>query len=292
MKKAADIAVQNSLTKVFFLEKKLLSSDQNELEMISVQLPRKNSMFVRSSDGSICELLQFNEKHRSWFLNNTVCCNGKIYFTSKIDPLFIFLQYVEEHCKTKAKPLDQIMESSAEIFIDTLKLQQMRMVADQKGPEDLKAFMFNEEKTLKWLKKKFELIQSSLRDQNIISSGVSSMNFVKSSIDAQSAMDEDAVAEAALGIISEYISLDFIEKLDEMYGISKKSLEPIAQKRKSEAAGEDSDRKKVKLEEQENHCEVASGNVFKKIEKVTTKSKALEKAAKGSKAINSFFAKK
>lgn len=260
--------------------------------MTSVQLPRKKSMFVRSSDGSLYELLQFNEKYRSWFLNQTVCSNGKIYFTSKLDPLFIFLQYLEEQCKTKAKPLDQIMEGSAEIFIDTLKLQQMRMVADQKGPDDLKAFMFNEEKTLKWLKKKFELIQNSLRDQNIISSGVSSMNFVKSSTDAESSIDEDAVAEAALGIISEYISLDLIEKLDEIYGISKKSLEPITQKRRSEAAGEDGDRKKIKLEGQENHCEVAPGNVAKKEAKLTTKSKAFEKAAKGSKAISSFFAKK
>lgn len=257
--------------------------------MISIQLPRKTSMFIKSSDG-IYELLQFNEKHRSWFLDNTVCSNGKIYITSKIDPLFIFIQYLEEHCKTRAQPLDQIMPDSADIFINTLKLEQMKMVSDQKGPAFLKAFLFNEEKTLKWLKKKFILIQSSLRDQNIISSGASSMNFVKSSLDFE-AVDEDAIAETALGIISEYISLDLIGKLDEIYGISKKSLESTTQKRKSEADTINGDRKRLKIEEEENLAALKEVNVKKDV-KVTTKSKALEKAAKGSKAINSFFAKK
>ena len=247
-------------------------------------------MFIKSSDDSIYELLQFNEKHRSWFLDDTVCSNGKIYYTTRIDPLFIFLQYLEKHCKTKAQPLDQIMEGSAVIFVNFLKLQQMKMVADQKGPDDLKAFLFSEEKTLKWLKKKFTLTQESLRNQSIVSSGVSSMNFVKSSID-HGAVDEEAITETALGIISEYISLDLIEKLDEVNGISKKSLDPISQKRKSEVDIINGDRKKIKIEEQEN-LDAKQPNVVKKEVKITTKSKALEKAAKGSKAINSFFTKK
>lgn len=250
-------------------------------------------MFVKSSDGAIYELLQFNEKHRSWFLDDTVCSNGRIYVTSKIDPLFIFLQYLEEHCKTRAQPLDQILQGSAGIFVDVLKPQQMKMVADQKGPDDLKAFMFNEEKSLKWLQKKFELLQNSLRDQSIISSGASSMNFVKSSSEANSeAVDEDAIAEATLGIISEYISLDLIEKLDAVYDISKKSASQTTQKRKSEVSGKDGDCKRLKVEDQENLLDIAPAIVIKKEVKVTTKSKALEKAAKGSKAINSFFTKK
>mgnify|MGYP007092094476 CR=1 FL=1 len=53
----------------------------------------------------------------------------------------------------------------------------------------------------------------------------------------------------------------------------------------------DVDRKRIKVEEQENL--VSPTNLVKSKEsKVTTKSKALEKAAKGSKSISSFFAKK
>lgn len=251
-------------------------------------------MFVKSND-DIYELFQFSEKHRSWFLDSTVCSNGKIYMTSQIDPLFIFLQYLEKHCKTKAQPLDQIMEGEAGIFMNVLKLQQMKMVADQKGSDDLKAFTYNGEKTVKWLKKKFDLILNSLLEQNIVSTGSSSMNFVKSSTDvkADEETDEDALKEAALGIISEYISLDLVEKLDCFYGISEKLKDPIAQqKRKSEAHDRDGDRKRIKMEEQENFSDLSPTNVSKAPSKVTTKSKAFEKAAKGSKSINSFFNKK
>lgn len=259
------------------------------MEIYSIELPRKKSMFVKTN-GSVLELVQFNEKHRSWFLDETVSSNGKIYMTSKIDPLFIFLQYLERECKTRAQPLDQILEGSSVIFIEVLKMEQLKLVADQKGSDDLKAFMFNEEKTLKWLKKKFALIKDTLRDQNIISSGSSSMNFVKSSLECNT-VDEDSLAEAALGIISEYISSELIEKLDEFYGISEKSKEPVNQKRKSEVVGSEGDRKRIKVEEEDNLPEI-SPKIIKVAPKITTKSKALEKAAKGSKAISSFFTKK
>lgn len=257
--------------------------------MISVNFPRKSSMCVKSQDGSIYELLSYSEKHRSWFLNNSVCSNGKIFLTTKIDPLFIFIQYVENHCKERAQPLDQIMEESAEMFLEVLNPEQMKIVADQKGPENIKAFLYNEEKVLKWLKKKFEIVKASLRDQRITTSA-SSSNYVKSSVEETT--DEDALAETALGVISEYISLDLIEKLDDFYGISKKSKEPIAQKRKAEMIGNEEGLKRIKIEEQENLSEESTVNAPKAPPKATTKSKALEKAAKGSKAISSFFTKK
>lgn len=278
----------NFIIKYFLVEQVLAtSSSQVELEIIPIQLPRKKIVVLKPRDGAIYELLQFNEKHRSWFLNDTVCSNGKLYLPTKIDPLFVFLQYTEEHCQTKAQPLDQIMRDSAEIFIEVLKVKQMAMVADQKGPADLKAFMWNETKALKWLKKKFQLIKTSLKEQKIISGGASSMNFVKSSIESSS-VDENDLDEAALGIISEYISLDMIEKLDKDLGISERSNSSANQKRKSEGFhGVDS--KRIKIEDLEN---ISVSNSVKNPPKLTTKAKALEKAAKGSKSISSFFTKK
>lgn len=282
------VYIFNSTFTTFSVEQ-LLSEDQNCLDIKEIELPRKKSLFV-TSNNQIFELLQFNEGHRSWFLDETVASNGKIYLTSRVDPLFIFLQFLERDCTKQAQPLEQITDGEARIFIDVLKMDQMRLVADQKGPDDLKAFKFNEEKTLSWLKKKFTLIKTSLKQQSIISSGSSSMNFVKSSLEVEE-VDEDAIAEAALGIISEYISLELIEKLDSFYGISEKSKEPASQKRKSEAGQNEGDKKRIKIEEQENLPEEPPKNV-KAAPKVTTKAKALEKAAKGSKAISSFFTKK
>jgi len=261
---------------------------EDELKFVNIELPRKTSMFAVGNN-QIYELLQFSEKHRSWFLDETVCSNGKIYLTTKIDPLFVFIQLLDRDCKTRAQPLDQVMAGSAGIFIPVLKMDQMRLVSDQKGPDDLKAFIFNETKTLKWLKKKFSLIQNSLRKQKIITSGAASMNFVQSSLDSN---DEEAITEAALGIISEYISLELMEKLDQFYGISEKSSHPIAQKRKSDALSKEPDSKKIKVEGQENL--LTESNQAAKVQppKQTSKTKAFEKAAKHTKSISSFFTKK
>jgi len=245
-------------------------------------------MFI-AADDQIYELLVFNEKFRSFFIDNAVYANGKIYLTSKFDPLFVFIQFLEENCKTRAAPLDQLLEGNANIFFDYLKIDQMKLVADQKGSEDLKAFMFNEEKVLKWLKIKFKRIVESLKAQNIISAGASSMNFVQSTLDSNNTENQDEIESTALGIISEYISLDLYDKLDKIYGISEKSKEPIVQKRKSKADNLP-DSKKVKSENDDVLKEI---NPVKQQPKAAPKNAAkLEKAAKGTKSISSFFTKK
>jgi ribonuclease H2 subunit B len=258
-------------------------------EILKIQLPRKTSLFINSSEG-IYELLQFNEKHRCFFIENTLCSNGKIYMATKVDPLFIFIQYLEEHCKTRAQPLDQILEGKAVIFADVLKMSQMKMVADQKGSDILKAFKYNEEKVLKWLKIKFVRIQESLKQQKIISAGSSSLNFVQSTLDDNQMENDDEIAATALGIISEYISLDLYEKLDAFYGISEKTKEPISQKRKSGNGNKEPDSKKFKTEDDD----LAKENVkTQPVAKTASKNSAkLEKAAKGSKSISSFFTRK
>lgn len=244
------------------------------------------------SEDSVYEVLQFNEKNRCFFIDNTVSSNGKVYITTKIDPLFIFIQFIEEHCKTRAQPLEQILDGNSHIFLDVLKTEQMKLVADQKGPEDLKAFMFNEEKVIKWLKIKFKRTRDNLKAQQIINAGSSSMNFVQSKLNSEDSENDDEIDSTALGIISEYISLDLYEKLDKIYGISEKSKEPISQKRKSTVNEHEPDSKKIKSEPEEilkeNNSMAAKGQQVKS-NKNTAK---LEKAAKGSKSISSFFTKK
>jgi ribonuclease H2 subunit B len=257
---------------------------------VKIELPRKTSFFIKTRD-EIFELLQFNEKHRSFFINNTVSSNGKIYVSSKIDPLFVFIQYVELHCKTKAQPLAQIFDGNSSIFLDVLKSEQMRLVADQKGPDDLQAFIFNEEKVIKWLKVKFERLKDVLKQKNIISSGSASLNFVQSSLNTNDEDMNDEIEATALGIISEYISLDLYEKLDAIYGISEKSKEPIAQKRKSGLNETEPDSKKIKTSPDDVLKET---NVVKAKQpnKSSAKNQKLEKAAKGTKSISAFFSKK
>ena len=222
-----------------------------------------------------------------------MCSNGKLYLTTRIDPMFIFIQYIEEHSKTRAQPLDQIFAGNETKFLEYFTNSQMKMVADQKGSDDLKAFIYNEHKTLKWLKKKFTMLMKSLIQQNIISTGATSSNYVKSTTPGGDAIDEDAVKETALGIIQEYISLDLYEKLDTFYGITAKSEEKNTQKRKSEVThGKQPKSKKIKMEDHENNVDDNVVVPVKAPPKPSNKDVKLLKASKGTKSISSFFAKK
>lgn len=285
-------SIVNSLNSVQLLDQLLTADEVVDLSIVKIQLPRKTSTFIKSSNGEILELLQFNEKHRSWFIDDSLSSSGKIFVASKFDPIFLFLQYLEKHCSEKAQPLDQILDPEADIFLDKFSMKQLRFVADQKGPDDLKAFVLNEEKALKWLKKKFELTKASLVQQKIVSSGIASANFVQSTL-LESDNDTEAVDEAALGILSEYISTDFTEKLDKLLGISERSSDPTTNKRKSDILS-GGDVKRIKIEEQENSLDTFNtpSKPLTPAAKVTSKTKALEKAAKGTKSINSFFTKK
>lgn len=277
------------LHKKYFSDQLLTSEEINDLAITKINLPRKTSTFIKSCNGEVFELLQFNEKYRSFFIDDSVSSSGKIFIASKFDPVFVFLQYLELHCSEKAQPLEQILDSSADIFLEKLNMSQLRFVADQKGPDDLKAFVLNEGKAMKWLQKKFELTKKSLMEQQIVSSGVSSANFVQSKLQ-ESDGDVEAVAETAFGIISEYISLNFAEKLDKILGITENSSDLSTNKRKSDALNA-GDSKRIKIEEQENLLDKTNTPAASKL-KTSSKTKALEKAAKGSKSINSFFTKK
>jgi ribonuclease H2 subunit B len=275
----------------FTILDELLENGTDDLNIITIKLPRKTSLFVVGSDGAINELVQFNERHRSFFVGELLLSNGMVYIATKIDPLFVFIQYLEQSCNDRVEPLEQILEGPAEIFIKFLNDSQMKLVADQKGPDNLKAFKYNEIKTLQWLKKKLNLIQKSLSKQKIFTSGSSSTNFVKSSSDE--AVDESALMEIALEILSEYISPDLKEQLRVSNGISDGTPgETPKNKRKSDVYCTKDNSKRVKVEEQENSPSLSPPKPNNVLQKQTIKAKALEKAAKGTKSINSFFTKK
>lgn len=263
----------------------ILETDENKVYKVSIN--RKSFSILQTKRG-IYELIQLNERNRSFFIENTVCSNGKIYMATKFDPLFVFINLIEENCKPM--PLDQLLAGNLILFQEHLKLSQMQMVANQKGPEDLKAFIYDENKTLKWLKIKFARIQHSLRQQKIITSGSTSLNFVQSKALKEEGENEDEIAATALGILSEYISLHLYEQLDNFYGVSEKSKEPIVQqKRKSEGIKEQPGSKKLKSEAEEV---LRENTTVKSTANTAPKNAKLEKAAKGTKAITSFFTRK
>lgn len=97
----------------------------------------------------------------------------------------------------------------------------------------------------------------------------------------------------AYGIVSEYITVELSEKLSEHLGLEK--IKPMmAGKRKSLIDLEHKTLKRIKSEDNVSLDYIEPPTVATPIKekKVSTKDKALAKAASGTKSISSFFTKK
>ncbi|KAM9609942.1 ribonuclease H2 subunit B isoform 5-T5 [Trichechus inunguis] len=56
------------------------------------------------------EIKVFKEKHRSWFINQSVQSEGHLHFATPVDPLFLILHYLMKTEKEgKFQPLDQVV---------------------------------------------------------------------------------------------------------------------------------------------------------------------------------------
>lgn len=192
-------------------------------------------------------------------------------------------------------------------------------IADQKGAESLKAFKYNETKTLNWLTVKCKKLATALKQQNF-HIGAKSLNYVKTEKFAEQSQNgtynfaifyfvgryikfpffipENELLSYAFGIISDYIPLDLCEKLSTHLGLEKlKAAAPG--KRKSLIELENNTLKRVKSQEDFSSANIDTAmsppstpleTVQEK--KVSTKEKRLAKAASGTKSISSFFSKK
>ncbi|XP_026482668.1 ribonuclease H2 subunit B-like isoform X2 [Ctenocephalides felis] len=235
--------------------------------------------------------MSFSESKRSWFINDTVASNGNLYLSTPIDPLFLILPYLYESCLNQASPLDQILKDpdfpATDRLLKCSSPEQLSLVADRKGSQDLNAYKFNKEKCLSWLATKVNLIAKVLKNKKLhVGSGAVSASFVKSEADV-SDCDDDYKAYA-FGIISEYINYDLSKMLKVHLGIPE-TEQPDNQKRKSLATN-DKNTKKIKLEKDTEDFVMPI-----KVEKPkapSAKEKAWGKAASGTKSISSFFMKK
>lgn len=255
---------------------------------------------IQKETKKVFEIIQFDQPHRSWFINETVCSNGKIYLTTLVDGLFLFLPFLQKNCSQHASLFEQAIRDDefpeTSRLLDVVKPEQILMIADQKGSDDLIAFKYNEEKTLNWLEKKTRILANYFKEINMyVGQGAVSASFVKSE-KLETTTDDLSAIRYAHGIISDYISLELSEKLAKHLKIPDES--DASKKRKSLAELEKPNVKKNKLNsdvKSEIMEESFDENVpVKKVveKKVTVKDKALAKAAGGTRSISSFFTKK
>ncbi|XP_063695646.1 ribonuclease H2 subunit B [Culicoides brevitarsis] len=275
-------------TKIFVIDESLQGQ---KFESLTLRHPgtAKPAQFLLS-DNKLYEIMTFNEKNRSWFIDDSVASNGLIYMPMPFDPLYIAISYLMNCDSKKVEPLDYVLVD--EEFPETKKLMSLidmkalSKVAEQVGPEDLNAFKYNEEKVLEWLKKKCLIVVEALKKSNVrTGQNVTSQTFVN----VTDTVDENSYLSTAHGIVSEYITSDLSTKLATFMNIQLESKSNNGTKRKSLVDLENSINKKSRLEEDIKLEKIPETKDDKKAKQ---KNEKLAKAATGSKNIMSFFTKK
>jgi ribonuclease H2 subunit B len=159
-------------------------------------------------------------------------------------------------------------------------------IADQKGPADLKAYIFNEEKFLFWLSRKTTNLIDTIKKNNLkVKQTATSELFNKTELHSTDEAGEQEYIKSAHAIISDYISLEHSKQMENILGINTNGAQNKKRKYMDSNVQDEStgNSKKVKPNDLVESA---------KEKKVSAKEKAMEKAAKGTKSISSFFGAK
>uniref|UniRef100_A0A1B0AF40 Ribonuclease H2 subunit B n=1 Tax=Glossina pallidipes TaxID=7398 RepID=A0A1B0AF40_GLOPL len=312
----------NALKKVFFISEKIFNDSTQNLVLERFFHPGKGkaTLFMTRDDKDIMELLQFAEPRRSWFINDEVCSDGRIYITAAIDVTFFALPHLRKHCTNKAMAMDSIHddedETVARLLTCFVQPQLLRCVTDVKVVHDICYYKYNHEKTLTWLSIKVKNVTEALKKQGIYcGSSAVSQNYARSEKATDEIFNEMDYVRIACDYVGTYLSLDLYEELVQHMEIPAKNLvltEKSIKKRKSMENLGSSNSKKRKLVNNSTNLDIFDDNrqvladsqsrddkrenVNKKLSPkeriLSAKEKQFAKGAKGSKSIASFFSKK
>ncbi|KAM9192675.1 ribonuclease H2 subunit B isoform 3-T3 [Dugong dugon] len=164
------------------------------------------------------EIKVFKEKHRSWFINQSVQSEGHLHFATPMDPLFLILHYLMKTEKEgKFQPLDQVVvDDTFPNCTLLLKLPELEKllghVTEEKEIDSKKYYKYSKEKTLKWLEKKVNQTIVALKTNKInVGARVQSAAFFPG--DQASSDKEEDYIRYAHGLISDYIPKELSDDL-------------------------------------------------------------------------------
>ncbi|XP_062958643.1 ribonuclease H2 subunit B isoform X3 [Cynocephalus volans] len=240
------------------------------------------------------EIKVFKEKHRSWFINQSVQSGGLLHFVTPLDPLFLLLYYLRKAEKEgKFQPLNQVVVD--DVFPDCILLLKLpdiekvlRHVTEEKEIGNKKYYKYSREKTLKWLEKKVNQTIAALKTNKVnVSARVQSTAFF-SGDQVSSDKEEDYICYAH-GLISDYLPKELSDDLSKYLKLPEPS-----------ASLPNPPSKKIKLsdgpvEAKEDYTKFNTKDLKteKKNSKMSAAQKALAKVDKsGMKSIDTFFGAK
>lgn len=140
---------------------------ESDVDMISLPHPSNgdSTKFIIYNN----RLLELQHMHRedsihSWFVNQNVVEDGRVYVATNMDPLFIVLPLLRQH-GANFSPLSQLMvswQSNYEFCMKLLKIKNLdlELVCDvTKFDEDMILVRHNNEKVLKFLSDKLDKLK-------------------------------------------------------------------------------------------------------------------------------------
>lgn len=265
------------------------SLDTEGVKVLKLKHPKTGAgacFLYNKSSKTLCELLSYNEEHRSWFIGEKVVRDGRMMVATPVNPLYLALHYLSG--SERLVPLDQMLSDqefpeTEDILLETLTETRLGLVSDSKGSRDLNVWKYNEEKTLTWLEGKVRALAEVFEKSSEDTSG------------GASSRDHEDYLRYALGVVQEYLDAGLSEKLETKLALPKVETKSGGNKRLSSLEIEDDEntpRKKAKLEGPIEDYSKSYKKAEVKEEVKGAKDKALAKSAKGTKNIMSFFGKK
>uniref|UniRef100_A0A8C6XH64 Ribonuclease H2 subunit B n=1 Tax=Naja naja TaxID=35670 RepID=A0A8C6XH64_NAJNA len=251
------------------------------------------ALYLFGSDAcQIFEIKAFHEEYRSWFIGQEVQYDGRLFFATPMDPLFLVLFYLMKAEKEQGKfqPLDQVLvdeefSSSIQLLQCTNTSQSIHHIAEQKEIGGKKFFRYSEKKTLTWLNKKVNQLVKVIKENNIpVGEKVQAATFISNN-QANSGTEEDYIRYAH-GLISEYIPEELSATLANYLRLPQGTdlpSEPASKKRKLSDGP---------VEAEEDYTKFNTGDLKNKkaSSKMSAAQKALAKVDKsGMKTMSSFF---
>lgn len=273
------------------------SQVENDDQFVTLPHPKTGhglQYLLKGNGTEIFEVVKFSEQPRSWFIDNHVLQDGSLYVVTRFDPLFMVLPFLK-NSSSKFMTLDHILQDSEFQLIGKISKcitqDDLKLLCDVKGEDDLIVCKLNDEKVISWLKTKVRQTKDRLQDLKVSASGAQASTFVRSK-KARESTQEDYL-RYAYGLLSDYISDYWSQKVKVALGIVDELLE---------SSGEEPVSKKVKLddgvagqpnEDYSNYFSKSKKSDQNANVKLTAAQKSLMKVnKKGMKSISSFFGTK
>lgn len=172
------------------------------LRLLSLPHPRHGvAARFAAVDGRVFELQRLHRRPSSWLVGGAVEHDGSLYVATPVDPLFLALPFLAR-ASGGFSPLAQVLAAGGHPQAQALAAcaglaSQLDAVCDKKAGWDDPVYRLCEAKLLVWLRAKTEQVAAALEAQ-----GAGSGH------------------EAALPVLSEYISEELLARLAASYGVT------------------------------------------------------------------------